>query len=1326
MNPLADEYQILLEQEFQSSQLQLKEPKVPYFSSVSTKQVFLGSELGISYWISNLLSRVRFKGAIQRAAKSQPNNLLLEIGPHSTLAGPSRESLGQIDLYHPYVSTMQRNSDSEHKFLSAVGEIWQHGFGIKWEYLAPRGEVLTDLPTYSWDHSGPHWYEGYISQQWRFRKFGHHSLLGLRVLETTDLAPCWRNALSLEEELWLYDHKIHNDVIFPFAGYCSMAGEALAQLRNSNSGYKLNSVVVRSALMLDDSNPVEIRTILLPQKPGTSDSQDTYNFTISSLSGSRWVINCEGQIRPLDEKCRLQAPHETKVMVKWDSVNGDQHVDETNDSHKPVNELPREIPSSEWVNALSRVGINIGQAFQCLSSIRASAGKYIATARIRHQGPDDGLSSPVHACTIDACLQLAVIASAKGLERNMASLVLPTTVGTMAIGCTGGDMTARAWSTDNGNTFSVQCLSDETIVMSLMGLRIKQLDEEKLTVGQEYGAAELEWRPHFDFVDHRSLLTGPSSSPELVRLREEIALLCMIDCSEILLKADSIAPHLIKWRDWMAQKVDQSRMGNYPVLDKSADFLGLEVTKRKTLIQDRISSVSVLAPEDSFTTAILRIWQNVEAIYTGRDSALSILTHDDLLTNIYNENSFDHSKFIQSLSHTNPTMNILEVGAGTGGTTQTFLKDLVDSTESGYPRYQLYTFTDISDGFFSQAKQRFSFAPNMQYKVFDISQNPRVQDFETGTYDLVLAANVVHATPRLGETLQNLRALLKEDGLLVLTELVTVTSAWNFVFGTLPGWWLGEADGRPNEPFVDIDRWHHELRASGFSGADTVVHDAEKPYQYCAAIIARAITPSSSSSEQQRDICVLCDDWNQDMASVLIQDFIQAGRSASILRLGEELPHQECDIIAALDPNKPFLENISEISLGLLQKTLRQLTTQKILWLTTPTQISCPEPTAAQSIGLIRAIRAELDLPIFTLEINQTERDFTKLVFQVVKLVQASEVGGSLLPDREFVVHDGQVHVGRYQKIDLAQRYLRYDGPSQVSVSHTNSPASLEESIAWMLEDRADRIAPGYVEVEVSIHGIDIMLPKPALSDTDYRANAASESCELFGKVLRVGPTTGNVPAVGSRVVALRPPEAIKSHAIIDSRLVRGVPESPQSRNIALLPSSFVTAYRALIQVGLLEKNQCILIHLAASGLGDAAIQICSSMDAEIFATVVTNEETDYVGRSHGLSSDHVYLIDDENLADKIMEITGGRGVDLVLNSSTRDMLEVSWRCVAKYGKFLDLGLGNLSILDKSDMYAFLANRSYCCINIAQWIQERPEDAGRYVSHMRNFSTRQC
>ena len=1318
MMSLADEYQRMLERESKHWQLEFNEPKIPFHSSVTTKEVSSGKELGVQYWISNLVSPVLFKTTVQNTARQQSKSIFLEIGPHSTLAGPLRDSSEHIGLDLPYVSTLQRNVDSEHKFISAVGEIWQHGVDINWKHLAARGKVLTDLPPYAWDHGQSHWYEGQISREWRFRKFGHHRLLGLRVLETTDIAPWWRNALSLEEELWLYDHKLHNDVIFPFAGYCTMACEAFRQLSGKEAGYCLKNVVVRNAMRLDESKPVEIRTLLLPVKTRGHEMHNTYDFTISSRSGSQWILNCEGQVTERSAISKYQDKSRS-----FAGINPACMLPRKKQPEEASYVLPAEMPSSHWISALSRIGVNLGQSFQCLFTIKTSAGKHVATAKIKSQQLDErshpGSPVLIQTCIIDACLQMALIASIKGLERNLSGLIVPTTMSEMTLGFTGEDMTASAWSDDDGQSFAVQCLAGDVVMLHLEGLKFQRVDNGKSALYQDYGAAELIWRPHFDFADHSTLLEGPTSSPKLVKLREEIALLCMADCVERLVGHEAVEPHMTKWRDWMGEIEQKSIQGSHPVLTNSKHFLPIDKQERRTLITEKFEVVSRIAPADSFTTAMKLIWENVEAIYTGRDTALNILTQGDLLTKIYNENSFDHSKFTQLLSHTNPTLRILEVGAGTGGTTQTFLEDLIDKLAEDKPRYSLYTFTDISDGFFAQAKDRFSYAPNMQYQKLDISKNPLEQDFESGTYDLILAANVVHATPVLGKSLNNLRMLLKEKGLLVLTELITVTSAWNYVFGTLPGWWLGAADGRPNEPFVKIHRWDRELRASGLSGAETVVHDAEEPFQYCAGIVTRA-TSASNPSETCREVYVLCADAKESLVGGLTDALTQAGHSPSILRLGKKLPSQDCDIVAILDPIKPFLENIAECTFSAFQFTLRQLKTQKMLWLTWPVQVSCQDPRAAQSLGLIRAIRAELDLPVFTLEIDPKEPKYFRLVLEVFEKMRKSVDNEKLLPDREFVVHDGQIMVGRYHQSDLKQRNLMLDDPAQGKAPRTNGITRWEESSTWDLEDTQDHIAPGCIEIQAIIHDnydLDpVSLDCPTLDkDTDPRVMASC--CAVVGTVLRAGSNCNDVAEVGSKVIALRPFGEIPSHAIIEADLVRKIPKDLSIDYDEIKPTPFVTAYRALVEIGQVAKHQSVLIHLAASVLGDAAIQICKNMEVEIFVTVTSEEEREYLVVNYGLLADHLYLADDEMLADHLLQDTKGRGTDLVLSSPIRDMPASSWCCVAAFGQLLDLGTGDLVSLHKSDLQAFMRNRSYCCVNIGRWILENPEDAGRCVLH---------
>ena len=102
---------------------------------------------------------------------------------------------------------------------------------------------------------------------------------------------------------------------------------------------------------------------------------------------------------------------------------------------------------------------------------------------------------------------------------------------------------------------------------------------------------------------------------------------------------------------------------------------------------------------------------------------------------------------LQSLGHKKPTLRVLEIGAGTGGTTTNLLSGL--QSEFGERLYSKYGYTDISSGFFVAAKERFKDHPNIEFSVLDISKNPLEQGFEEGSYDLILAANVSLLMPSI-------------------------------------------------------------------------------------------------------------------------------------------------------------------------------------------------------------------------------------------------------------------------------------------------------------------------------------------------------------------------------------------------------------------------------------------------------------------------------------------------------------------------------------------------------------------------------------------------
>ncbi|WP_146662939.1 SDR family NAD(P)-dependent oxidoreductase, partial [Enhygromyxa salina] len=170
------------------------------------------------------------------------------------------------------------------------------------------------------------------------------------------------------------------------------------------------------------------------------------------------------------------------------------------------------------------------------------------------------------------------------------------------------------------------------------------------------------------------------------------------------------------------------------------------------------------------------------------------------------------------LAEREPTrpLRILEIGAGTGGTTAAVLAAL-----SSFGTRVHYTYTDVSEAFLDHGRARFGDAAAvLEFGLFDVSREPAGQGYALGSYDLVLAANVLHATARIRESIRHARALLGAGGWLVLNEVTRVEAFTTMTFGLLRGWWAFEdAELRlPGGPLLDVDRWRRALVAEGFAG----------------------------------------------------------------------------------------------------------------------------------------------------------------------------------------------------------------------------------------------------------------------------------------------------------------------------------------------------------------------------------------------------------------------------------------------------------------------------------------------------------------------------
>ena len=161
-------------------------------------------------------------------------------------------------------------------------------------------------------------------------------------------------------------------------------------------------------------------------------------------------------------------------------------------------------------------------------------------------------------------------------------------------------------------------------------------------------------------------------------------------------------------------------------------------------------------------------------------------------------------------------LRVLEVGAGIGSATDCILPELPAGRFS-------YTYTDISAGFFAEAEARFGdYDDAIEYRVLDIERDPLTQGFDAHGYDLLIAANVLHATRYLNETLDHCRELLAPAGQLVALENQRGRGWMDLIFGQLDGWWRFADAYRPHHALAGSDVWRQALGDAGFGDVEVL------------------------------------------------------------------------------------------------------------------------------------------------------------------------------------------------------------------------------------------------------------------------------------------------------------------------------------------------------------------------------------------------------------------------------------------------------------------------------------------------------------------------
>ncbi|MEU7576558.1 beta-ketoacyl synthase N-terminal-like domain-containing protein [Streptomyces sp. NPDC041068] len=250
----------------------------------------------------------------------------------------------------------------------------------------------------------------------------------------------------------------------------------------------------------------------------------------------------------------------------------------------------------------------------------------------------------------------------------------------------------------------------------------------------------------------------------------------------------------LTWEEGELADLKRAVTADYPEMDGYFHLLTICLEEFPDVLTGRRKAHEVLFPGGSFDA--------VEAVY-----------HSDGDTNGLVAGLV--ARYVNARRERDPeaAVSVLEIGAGTGGTTAKVLPAL-DGTDGRLS----YVYTDISRGFTQYGRNQYGKDhPFVTFAPLDIESSPAAQGFEAGSQDLVLACNVLHATRNIDATLAHARELLRPGGVLILLETTRAQDFFTLTFGLMGGWWAFEDDCRlPGSPLLSVSLWRQALERGGF------------------------------------------------------------------------------------------------------------------------------------------------------------------------------------------------------------------------------------------------------------------------------------------------------------------------------------------------------------------------------------------------------------------------------------------------------------------------------------------------------------------------------
>jgi len=1306
MDPIKDE---LLEG---LANIKPQKTTIPLFSTV-TGQKISGLEVDGEYWWNNVRGAVLFDEAIKnimdRYNASSPLKYWIELAPHPVLSSFIKGIVGQYQSDAQVVPTLIRKENENVLLKNTLGSLYIYGYkSIDLKRIYSAGKLIS-VPAYPFQKT-KYWMETSESLEERTAApTKQHPLLGSRVVPSQGPQPIWRNHISLSnpKQEYLKDHVVQKSIIYPFAGFIENIVAAICEYHEVNplvgnlaTVIALKDFHVGTAMPLKPDDTRIVETILSPnsktfQIVSKLKLADTELLTTMDKKGdfsSKWVTHAHGSY---------------EIIKK-------EFFTEENVAITP------EMSKDAMYDALYNRGLMYGPAFQGISTTEASNGEIWGTIDAPAEIASDVAKYIIHPSLVDSCFQ-AVLTGIIGKET-----MIPVHMKQMNIFLRPGVIGSIDQQIITTAQFHERVMGNTAANRQLLDLKIFNKEERGLVSAitiEEFAVQELasedddkdaglilvrSWEelnriPYADVTETVDLLKTVDqaesedlkSSPAVFELLSKIiAHFCLnalvsingstdLSLDAILAKVPS-SSHAIIQKFFEIIEVNSLEFSNVQSLH-NIQFEASQIVKQYPLFQPFVELVITVGVEMPEILLGHSLKSSVESI-TGRISAIIAQAAAPCVESI--------------LTSTTSSLRILEVNAGEGHLANLVAHNLTSNVE--------YILTDPSEDKVLAAEDALSkLTTRITYTAFNPAEKPPAQ-IKSESFDVIISSG--------SQNVQNLKSLLSPKGVLLVVEQ-SACQAMDVINQLISTSTPSEISVQESKPLSGIatlsvirnsgnherQKWLVFADKNGFANS-LVEQLCEKYNQVSEDFIV--VTPGSSYAKNSNNITV--DITNVEHYHQLLADVPAVNRV--IFSWAMDIP------TLSEDPELMFVsqENVCYSITCSIQAFEKVHIVPEFFVVT----------SGAQALGSSNVLNINQSVVVGFM--HSAAGDFFNTQSKLIDVDPALSTAINAEQTAEEIMLNNRNSFNEIHLSGTKRMALYYNKKAPNSVDYRNFrtivPANDETNFrvavpkTRLLRDVffevIPRVAPKSDEVEVKIKASAInfkdILKIRGLHPITVKCNEDAKKKELdycnligleaAGVVTKVGDNVTNVKP-GDRVVYYSVNDALfKSYSIQPAKLVVKIPDNMTFEQASAVPIVFMTAFYCLFEKAKLKKGQSVLIHCASGGVGLAAIQLCQNAGATVFATAGTDKKRQFLKEVVGV--EHVFSSRNARFYEEIKKITNGRGVDMIINSISGEMLVKSVDLLATSGSFFELGKRDIFDNRHINLYKLRNNCAFHVIDL--------------------------